>query len=79
MGRFVDGSLRYVLSEAGWLPLRGLTIHRSDVYLSPVGLLQPDRKLAPALLPKMNRFRMGGRIMAMPHLTWPEEDPAATK
>lgn len=67
------------LGEPGWLPLRGLMIHRSAVYVSPVGLLPPDRKLARALLPTMNKFRMGGRIMATPNLAWPEDEPAAAK
>ena len=67
------------LGEPGWLPLRGLMIHRSDVYVSPVGLLPPDRKLARALLPTMNKFRLGGRIMATPSLAWPEDEPAAAK
>jgi hypothetical protein len=64
------------LGEAGWLPLRGLMIHRSDVYVSPVGLLPPGHKVAPPLLPAMNRFRQGGRIMATPNLAWPEDNPA---
>jgi hypothetical protein len=67
------------LGEAGWLPLRGLMIHRSDVYVSPVGLLPPDRKLARELMPTMNRFRTGGRTMATPNLAWPEDEPAAAK
>ena len=67
------------LGEAGWLPLRGLMIHRSNVYVSPVGLLPPDRKLARALLPAMNRFRTGGRIMLLDNLAWPEDEPAAAK
>lgn len=52
------------LGEAGWLPLRGLMIHRSEVYVSPVGICaDDDRKLAQPLLRVMNRFREGGRIM----------------
>ncbi len=61
------------LNEKGWLPLRGLMIHRSDVYMSPVGLVSDDdRKLARPLLTVMNRFRGGGRIMATPPLQWSE-------
>lgn len=67
------------LGEAGWLPLRGLMIHRSDVYVSPVGLLPPDRKLARALLPVMSKFRAGGRIMATANLAWPENEAAIAK
>lgn len=67
------------LGEAGWLPLRGLMIHRRDVYVSPVGLLPPDRKLARALLPTMNKFRTGGRIMLLDKLAWPEEEAVASK
>lgn len=52
-------------------------IHRRDVYKSPVGLLPPDRKLAHALLPTMNKFRTGGRIMATPNPACPEEEPVA--
>lgn len=63
------------LGEAGWLPLRGLMIHRSDVYVSPVGLIHnDDRKLARSLLPMMNKFRTGGRIMATRGLQWPDEE-----
>ena len=54
-------------------------IHRSNVYVSPVGLLPPDRKLARALLPTMNKFRAGGRIMATPNLAWPEDEMTAAK
>lgn len=62
------------LGEAGWLPLRGLMIHRSDVYVSPVGLIRDeDRKLARPLLATMNRFRTGGRNMATRNLQWPED------
>ncbi|MDR3386124.1 MAG: hypothetical protein P4L92_03660 [Rudaea sp.] len=65
------------LGEAGWLPLRGLMIHRSDVYVSPVGLIHNDnRKLARPLLPIMNKFRTGGRIMATRGLQWPDEERA---
>ena len=62
------------LGEAGWLPLRGLMIHRSNVYVSPVGLIRDeDRKLARPLLPVMNRFRTGGRIMGTRSLQWPKD------
>ncbi|KGC70120.1 hypothetical protein DP57_5968 [Burkholderia pseudomallei] len=62
------------LGEEGWLPLRSLMIHRSDVYVSPVGLISDDnRKLAQSLLPVMNKFRTGGRIMATRGLQWPDE------
>ena len=54
-------------------------IHRRDVYVSPVGLLPPDRKLARALLPTMNKFRTGGRIMLLDKLAWPEEEAVASK
>lgn len=65
------------LGEAGWLPLRGLMIHRSDVYVSPVGLIHSDdRKLARSLLPVMNKFCTGGRIMATRGLQWPDEEGA---
>lgn len=65
------------LGEAGWLPLRGLMIHRSDVYVSPVDLTcRDDRKLARQLLPVMNKFRTGGRIMATRGLQWPDEEGA---
>ncbi|WP_318828458.1 hypothetical protein [Burkholderia cepacia] len=62
------------LGEEGWLPLRSLMIHRRDVYVSPVGLISDDnRKLAQSLLPVMNKFRTGGRIMATRGLQWPDE------
>lgn len=62
------------LAEAGWLPLRGLMIHRSDVYVSPVSIFSDDnRSLALSLRRVMNRFREGGRIMATRSLHWPEE------
>jgi hypothetical protein len=62
------------LGEAGWLPLRGLMIHRSDVYVSPVGITpDDDRNLALPLRRVMNRFREGGRIMATPGLQWPDK------
>jgi hypothetical protein len=68
------------LGEAGWLPLRGLMIHRSDVYVSPVGLVADDsRKLARPLLRVMNRFREGGRIMATQNLQWPDEPSRSTR
>jgi hypothetical protein len=61
------------LGQAGWLPLRGLMIHRSDVYVSPVGIIpDDDRNLALPLRQVMNRFREGGRIMATRGLQWPE-------
>lgn len=61
------------LGETGWLPLRGLMIHRSDVYVNPVGLITDDsRSLATTLLPAMNKFRTGGRIMSTPNLQWPD-------
>lgn len=61
------------LGEAGWLPLRSLMIHRSEVYVNPVGFLPSDRKLARPLLGVMNKFRSGGRIMSTPNFHWPEE------
>ena len=61
------------LGEAGWLPLRGLMIHRSEVYVNPVGLLQPDRQLSRQLLGVMNKFRTGGRLMAAPNHQWPDD------
>ena len=66
------------LGEAGWLPLRSLMIHRSDVYVSPVGLIaDDDRSLALPLRRVLNRFREGGRIMGTPGLQWPGEPDAA--
>lgn len=66
------------LGEAGWLPLRSLMIHRSDVYVSPVGLIaDDDRSVAKPLRKVLNRFRDGGRIMAAPNLAWPDEPGAA--
>jgi hypothetical protein len=61
------------LGEAGWLPLRRLMIHRSDVYVNPVGFLPPERQIARPLLGVLNKFRTGGRIMATPNLHCPEE------
>jgi hypothetical protein len=62
------------LGEAGWLPLRGLMIHRSDVYVSPVGIVPDDNQnFALPLRRVMNRFREGGRIMATRGSNWPEE------
>ena len=61
------------LGKAGWLPLRSLMIHRSDVYVRPKGFLTSDRTLARPLLSVMNKFREGGRIMSTPSLRWPEE------
>jgi hypothetical protein len=52
------------LGELGWLPLRELMIHRSEVYISPVGLFADRKqKIAPSLLPIMNKFTTGGRNM----------------
>ena len=62
------------LGQAGWIPLRGLMIHRSEVYVTPVGLVKDDSlTLAPALLPAMNKFRTGGRNMSTPNLQWPDQ------
>ncbi|WP_170432906.1 DUF3800 domain-containing protein [Ruegeria arenilitoris] len=61
------------LGEAGWLPLRGLMIHKSQVYVNPVGFLPPGQKLTQPLQGRMNKFRAGGRIMATPNLKWPDE------
>ncbi|TWB19557.1 hypothetical protein FBZ99_101330 [Rhizobium sp. ERR 1071] len=62
------------LGQSGWLPLRRLMIHRSDLYVKPVGLMRDeDRKLAPELAKVMNKFREGGRIMAIRNLQWPEK------
>lgn len=62
------------LDEAGWLPLRGLMIHRSDVYVRPIGIIpDDDRNLALPLRRVMNRLRKGGRIMATSGLQWPDE------
>jgi len=62
------------LGEAGWLPLRSLMIHRSDVYVSAVSIFSDkNRKLALPLRRVMNRFREGGRNMATRGLQWPEE------
>lgn len=61
------------LGEAGWLPLRGLMMHKRNVYVRPMGFLPPDRELARPLLGVMNKFRTGGRIMATPNLHWPDE------
>ena len=62
------------LGEAGWLPLRGLMIHRSHVYVSRVGIVpHDDRNLALPLRLVMNRFREGGRILATRGLQCPEE------
>jgi hypothetical protein len=66
------------LGEAGWLPLRSVMIHRSDLYVSPVGLIcRDDRKLSRPLLPVMNKFRTGGRIMATRGLQWPDGEGGA--
>lgn len=66
------------LGEEGWLPLRGLMVHRSDVYVNPVGLYSgPERRLADTLLPTMNKFRTGGRTMATSNLQWPESSHGA--
>lgn len=66
------------LGEAGWIPLRSLMIHRSDVYVSPVGLIaDDDRSVAKPLRKVLNRFREGGRIMAAPNFQWPEEPRGA--
>ena len=62
------------LGEAGWLPLRGLMVHRSKVYVRPMSFLSPDRVLAGSLLSVMNKFRTGGRIMATLNLKWPDEE-----
>lgn len=62
------------LGEAGWMPLRGLMIHRSDVYVNPVGLVRKNnQKLALTLLPVMNQFRTGGRTMATRGHQWPDD------
>ena len=64
------------LGEAGWLPLRGLMIHRSDVYVTPVGFVAADQPVAKPLLTAMNKFRTGGRNMSVPNLQWPQDEPA---
>jgi len=61
------------LGEAGWLPLRGLMIHKSNIYVNPVGFFPPGRQLARPLQGVMNKFRTGGRIMATPNLHWQDE------
>ena len=62
------------LGEEGWLPLRSLMIHRSEVYVSPVGIIaNDDRSLALPLRRVLNKFREGGRIMATANLQWPDE------
>ncbi|WP_422061074.1 hypothetical protein [Sphingopyxis sp.] len=66
------------LGEQGWLPLRRLMIHRSEVYVSPVGLLSSDHTLAPSLRRVMNRFREGGRVMPTPNLAWPDDAGSGT-
>lgn len=65
--------------EAGRLLLRGIMVHRSDLYVSPVGLQAPHRKLARALLPVMSKFRAGGRIKATASLAWPDDEAAIAK
>ncbi len=65
------------LGESGWLPLRRLMVHSSDVYVSRVGLIaNDDRSLALPLRRVLNRFREGGRIMSAPNLSWPDEPDA---
>lgn len=74
---FVTNALRRGLvgnlGKAGWLPLRGLMIHKSNVYVNPVCFFPPGRQLTPPLLRVLNKFRTGGRTMATPNLHWPDE------
>lgn len=60
--RALVGNLR----EQGWLPLRRIMIHRSDVYVRPVSLYFDNRKLARSYSRTLNHFRTGGRSMWTP-------------
>lgn len=51
------------LDEKGWLPIRGIMIHRSDIYVRPVSLCFDDRKLTRSYSRTLNHFRTGGRTM----------------
>lgn len=54
------------LGAKGWLPLRGIMIHRSDIYVRPVSLYFDDRKLKRPYSRTLNEFRTGGRSMWTP-------------
>ena len=65
------------LGQAGWLPIRKLMIHRSDVYVQALGFSPDDEDLVPKPLARvLNRFREGGRNMATRGLQWPDEPVA---
>ncbi len=66
--RALVGNLR----EAGWLPLRSLMIHRSEVYVSPVSLGGKEASVTKPHKKVLNKFRSGGRNMSTPSLEWPE-------
>lgn len=62
------------LGEAGWLPIRELMIHRSDIYVQALGFVPDDEQLVPKPLARvLNRFREGGRNMTTSGLQWPED------
>lgn len=62
------------LGEPGWLPIRALMIHRSDVYVQALGFGSDDeQKVTKPLARVLNQFREGGRIMSTRGLKWPDE------
>ena len=65
------------LGQAGWLPIRKLMIHRSDVYVQALGFGPDNEQSVPKPLARvLNRFREGGRNMATRGLQWPDEPVA---
>ena len=61
------------LGVEGWLPLRGLMIHRSDIYASLLSLKATEGVATKPYRKVLNRFREGGRIMAAPNTPWPDD------
>jgi hypothetical protein len=61
------------LGEEGWRPLRGLMLHRSDVYVSHLSLKATEGVLTQPYKKVLNQFRTGGRIMAAPNTPWGNE------
>jgi hypothetical protein len=54
------------LGEEGWLILRRIMIHRGDVYVQPVSLLDEQKTVDRPYKKVINHFREGGRTMLAP-------------
>lgn len=64
------------LGDEAWLPLRGLMIHRSEIYVNAVGIGEAGRALVKPLAHRLNHFRTAGRPMSTRGLVWPEDKVA---